>query len=1170
MNIRMEDLIEKHQYFLEMREVLDSFEIVPEILKFLDQLGNAGSDINHPQQRSQLRGLIRFWGSIVYDYTGEYPETKLLPFSEMLHVEENIQAVSRCNFGESLYANDFVGRTEELAQLKEWLINDKCQVISITGIGGIGKSSLARKLVEESRDRFDFIYWRNFVNAPLVSDLAADLIRFLMGTSQQIPTKLEERIYFILQHLNKYRCLVIFDNLETILEPYEFAGQYDVDYEEYGKLINAIGEVSHQSCLLLTSRENPRDIVFLSKRNPLVKILELKGLDNSAAKALLQSRSLQGQDADCRELAGLYHGHPLALRIIMQTITDFFDGDIRKFLSQQVTAFGEIDDLLNEQFTRISKLEQSILYWLAIDREAVKIDSLLYDIFYPDDKGLILGALYSLQGRSLVELTSGQFSLQPVVIEFLTKELIKTICQEILSGDISLFRSHAILKAQSGENIRKSQGRLILDPIIQCLKNHLGAVHSIKHKLTAILATQRKVSPPEPSYVAGNILNLFSHMDLEISGLEFSCLCVWQANLSGLKAHNVDFSYSDLSGSRFSDTLGGVLSLAISLNGNLMAAGSTSGIVHLWDLVADKKIASLEGHSDWIQKIEFSPDCDLLVSCGDDQTLRLWSVNSQECIRTFYGHVGRVWSVVFSPDGKLLASSGDDETIRIWDVQTGESVNILKRHNGPVWALSLSGELLVSGGEDKKLIFWNNYQVTDLGISVDNGFPIRSIDFAPDGKLLAVCGDDQTVRIWDVQSGTCIGVLEGHLGRIRSVNFSPCGKLLASGSEDQTIRLWDVNTNKCIRTLHGHNNHVLCVRFDPIRSILVSASDDTSVRFWDVLTGQCTKVIHGYSNHPVSLSFTSDSTTLASCSDDQSIRIWNLQSGECLGVLEGHSNRVWSVDFSPDGKLLASGSEDKTIRLWDTKLLECAKVLQGHTDLVWPVKFSPKGNVLASGGTDETVRLWSVDKYEQLGVLYGHSGPIWGLAFSPDGKLLASGGDDMTIRLWDIDSRECLSVFTGHSNLIWDIQFSADGKSLASASADGTVKFWNVSSGRCVETLRKHEGQVTSISFSPDNRTIASGSTDHTICLWNIETMTLSTVLSEHTGPIWSVRFSPNGEYLASCGDDETIKLWNPRNQMCLKTLFTPKPYEQMNITGVLGISESQKLTLKSLGAVEK
>ncbi len=131
------------------------------------------------------------------------------------------------------------------------------------------------------------------------------------------------------------------------------------------------------------------------------------------------------------------------------------------------------------------------------------------------------------------------------------------------------------------------------------------------------------------------------------------------------------------------------------------------------------------------------------------------------------------------------------------------------------------------------------------------------------------------------------------------------------------------------------------------------------------------------------------------------------------------------------------------------------------------------------------------------------------------------------MRLWDVEKLSCIYTFEGHNNGVWSVAFSPDGKSLVSGSEDSTVKLWDVEKLRCLHTFE------------------------------------------EHNNGVWSVAFSPNGKVLASSSEDETIKLWDVGTGECLKTLRAPRPYEGMNITGITGLTEAHKATLKTLGAVE-
>ncbi|NJL41555.1 MAG: hypothetical protein HC899_36350 [Leptolyngbyaceae cyanobacterium SM1_4_3] len=91
---------------------------------------------------------------------------------------------------------------------------------------------------------------------------------------------------------------------------------------------------------------------------------------------MFHERGLTGTDEQQRALIDFYQGNPLALKIVSTTIQDLFDGDIAQFLASNPGVFGDIRDLLEQQGDRLSELERSVMFWLAVHREPVTISAL--------------------------------------------------------------------------------------------------------------------------------------------------------------------------------------------------------------------------------------------------------------------------------------------------------------------------------------------------------------------------------------------------------------------------------------------------------------------------------------------------------------------------------------------------------------------------------------------------------------------------------------------------------------------------------------------------------------------------------------------------------------------------------------------------------------------------
>ncbi|MFB2923100.1 NB-ARC domain-containing protein [Aerosakkonema funiforme] len=1079
------------------------------------------------------------------------------------------------DWGEAIDVSVFYGRAEELALLEKWLIGDRCRLVTLLGMGGIGKTSLSIKLAESIQEHFDRIIWRSLRNAPSILDLLTELIQFLSNQQEtNLPETVDARISRLMHYLKQHRCLLILDNVEATLQSGDRTGRYREGYEEYGQLLRCVAEINHKSTLLLTSREKPIGLAAKEGKNLPVRSLQLTGLATPEARKIFQGIGVfQGSDSEWDIVVSHYARNPLALKMVAPAIRDFFESNLHKFLKlldRGVLVFDDIRNLLDRQFNRLSDLEKNIMYWLAIERSPVSLGELQQDLLLKLTIQELLEALGSLVRRSLIEKTSDGYTQQPVVMEYTIERLIEQVCVEIITSEIDLFRSLSLLKATAKEYVRNTQIRLILNPLAERLLSSFANQQKLENQLEQIISLLRGKPTLKTGYIAGNIINILRQMQTDLSGWNFSNLTVWQAYLPDTNLKQVNFAGADLANSVFAEILGSGLSVGFSPDGKLLAMGDTNGEIHLWQMPEARLLKNSKEYGSIVLSVAFSPDGKTLATGGSNGTICCWDVSSWSICQILQGNTSAVLGVAFSPDGKTLASSIADGNVHFWDWSNAKCVLTLQAHKGQAWSIAFSrdGKILASGGDDKTLKLWNVSTGQCLKIFQGNSGQIPSVAFSPDSRTLASGGDDSLIHLWDISTGEVFSICSGHAQIVLSVAFSPDGQILASCSEDRIVRLWEVASGQCLKALQAHTSRVSSVAFNPDGKTLASTGEDCTLRLWDVKTGQCLKTVSGQSNPVNSVVFSPDGQTLVS--SDRAVRVWDIKTGQCLKSLqEKHTYRLKAIGLSLDGRLLASGS-GTSVKLWDAAIAQCLNILQGHSAWVWGVAISSDGKTLASFSADQAIKLWDIKTEKCLYTCTEHESWVLGFAFSPSGHILASASADNTVKLWDITTGKVLRTCTGHTDWVWSVAFSPDGNILASSSGDNTIKFWDINTEEYLKILQGHDGIVSSVAFSPDGIHLASGSHDRTVRVWDVSTGRCLQILAGHDNWVWSVAFSQDGQILASGSQDETIKVWDAVTGECIKTLPVPKPYEGMNITGVTGLTEATIATLKSLGAVEE
>jgi WD40 repeat protein len=1082
----------------------------------------------------------------------------------------------RCDWGEAMDVSVFYGRTQELATLNQWILQEHCRVIALLGMGGIGKTTLSIKLAEQLQSQFEVVIWRSLRNASTVEEILDDWIQLAsQQTFQPKTTRLDEKLRQLLYYLRQKSCLLILDNYESILQEGQSSGAYLPNYEGYGQLLRYLADTQHLGCLLFTSREKPKGFSQKEGISLPVRSLQINGLPHGEGRGIFLDKGCEIIDeTDLEQIFTHYSGNPLALKIVAAAVQELTGGDLREFISYLrggILQFEDLNDLLVQQFNRLSPLEQQTMYWLAVNRYPVSLADLETDFTLNSSEGDLTEALRSLMRRSLIERKGKSLTLQPVVMEYMTHQFIQGICTEITNQQPSLLKHHSLFKAQSKDYIRHAQSRFILKPIVEQLVSQFGSADWLVQRSKALLAQVRGSNLQQTKYTAGNLLNLLVALKADLRGQDFSELFVVQADLSGTCLQNANFTNTHFSQSVFTTVLNTAPAIAYSPNGQLFAMGHADSKIRIWQATNYQEQLLLTGHSSWVFTIAFSPDSKLLASGSSDRTVKIWETATGRCLKTLQDHQGWVWAVAFSPDGTTLVSGGNDRALNVWNVWTGACLHTVQDDAGGIFALAYhpSGDYLAIGRDNHTLQLWETQTWTLVRTFTGHTDVVRTIAFSPDGQRVVSGSHDCTVRVWEVQTGHCLQELKGHERVLNTIAFHPTAPIVASCSADQFIRLWDLETGQCLRALQGHKVAVWSIAFHPDGQMLASSSNDNVIKFWEAQSGKALHTFQGYSSGVKALALHPNNQHFVSGGDDYILRVWDIRTGRCLRNSQEHSGWVWSTVFSHDQQVFASGGGgDNAIQLWNAQTGRWLRTLRGHQNLIFSLDFSPDDRLLASCSIDKTLKVWSVATGDCLYTI-PQEVRLWTVKFAKDSTALFCGSDDTTIKLWDVESGNCLKTFTGHTSSVFSIDLSPDGQFLVSGSDDQTVKLWDVASAQCLQTLEGHQENVRSVVFSPCGTQLGSSSVDRTIRLWDLTSGQCLKVLTGHTAEVWSIAFHPDGKTLFSASQDETIKVWDLETGDCLRSLRDRRPYEGMKIRGVTGLTEAQKESLKALGAVD-
>ena len=310
---------------------------------------------------------------------------------------------------------DFYDRTPELQTLTTWILQQRCRLITLTGISGIGKTTLAVQLVQQIKDEFEYAVWYTLDEFPTLEKFQSNLIQLFSNSEKQDSFLTNQKRLPLIKYLQNHHCLIVLDDVHNLLCIGELAGKYKPESEEYRTLFKQIEKLSHQSCFLLIGWEQPREVTQVKSQNTSIRTLQLKGLDIAAAREILRDYGLEESD-NSETLTHRYQGNPLWLKSVANQIQDLGGGATELLPNDTILLPEDLKDVLHQQFDRLSELEKQVISLLAKESQPINRAKLLENDIIPASD--LLNALQSLSRRCWIEQQANFYTISPVLRQY--------------------------------------------------------------------------------------------------------------------------------------------------------------------------------------------------------------------------------------------------------------------------------------------------------------------------------------------------------------------------------------------------------------------------------------------------------------------------------------------------------------------------------------------------------------------------------------------------------------------------------------------------------------------------------------------------------------------------------------------------------------------------------
>ena len=509
---------------------------------------------------------------------------------------------------------------------------------------------------------------------------------------------------------------------------------------------------------------------------------------------------------------------------------------------------------------------------------------------------------------------------------------------------------------------------------------------------------------------------------------------------------------------------------------------SNNKVMLLWELDVSEDTGeviglsgpwTLNGHSESIKGVIFSPDNSQILTISGDKTAMLWNLDMKgDADNPFnpvklIGHSEGLSSGEFSPDGKYVVTGSGDDTLRIWNL-------------GQIEDSELKDSLELTG-------------YTDKGHTDD----VTDVVFCPDSNSVVSTSRDKQVRLWDVNGSSEPLLLIKEKSPALDAKFSPDGAYIAAAFKKSPAKIWK----------NDRQNHKLIFKrklgVEPVRSIDFSPKFDENYdeTVFKVLTVR-DRVDASTSNTPVQEWWLKDSPakTLSSIqgqfsnalyhpntegyfitvpkTEGDKAKIWDGKGGETsLYSHDINDERIRYAEISNDGSkvVTATGPNALISSFMDQECIEtnekCSK---------WDEKCKVAGDEKCEAALEacEADKTCVVENYKGEGLFLTMA------VFSHDGLEVATASADGQVRVFRADSQKVYPPFPA---AVKSIEFDPQDQRLLAASHSGEARIWNKDGSGEPILLKVNDEAMNSARFDPHTERVVTASADGSVRVWRYQ-----------------------------------------------------------------------------------